>query len=204
MSSSRRKAASAPASPAAAASPYARPAKLPAASGVGMVAGEPLEDDPTDEDLKEMITSAIDSLSDPPTATWPQPMEPLPDRTCIADSPSRRACASAAVCLLCVPVSSALWPTHDMSWLERHESLPDPPEHPPSQAHIMEDLPPSSAPLERCMGRPDPSNSRPTRLSYPQLTPSDHLSHPGTVARRAAQNAEAASAAGKGGSVSGS
>ena len=69
MSSSRRKAASAPASPAAAASPYARPAKLPAASGVGMVAGEPLEDDPTDEDLKEMITSAIDSLSDPPTAT---------------------------------------------------------------------------------------------------------------------------------------
>ena len=65
MSSSRRKAASAPASPAAAASPYARPAKLPAASGVGMVAGEPLEDDPTDEDLKEMITSAIDSLSDP-------------------------------------------------------------------------------------------------------------------------------------------
>ena len=33
----------------------------------------------------------------------------------------------AALCLLCLPVSSALRPAHDVSQLERHESLPDPP-----------------------------------------------------------------------------
>jgi hypothetical protein len=65
----------------------------------------------------------------------------------------------------------------------------------------MGGLPPSSAPLERYIGRPNPSNSRPIRLSYPQLTPSDHLSHPGMAAKG---GPEAASAAGKGGSVSGS
>ncbi len=72
---------------------------------------------------------------------------------------------------------------------------------PPSQVHVMGGLLPSSAPLRRCGASPNPSNSPPTHLSYPRLTPSDHLSHPGTAAQG---DPEVAAAAAEGGSVPGS
>ena len=72
---------------------------------------------------------------------------------------------------------------------------------PPSQEHVMGGLLPSSAPLRRCGVSPNPSNSPPTQLSYPRLTPSDHLSHPGTAAQG---GPEAVAAAGEGGTVPGS
>ena len=49
----------------------------------------------------------------------------------IAQSHTHRRLAAhahgAALCLLCVPVALVLRLAHDVSWLERHESLPDPP-----------------------------------------------------------------------------
>lgn len=72
---------------------------------------------------------------------------------------------------------------------------------PPSQVHVMGGLLPSSAPLRRCGASPNPSNSPPTHLSYPRLTPSDHLSHPGTAAQG---GPEAAAVVGESGSVPGS
>ena len=76
---------------------------------------------------------------------------------------------------------------------------------PPSQVHVMGGLLPSSAPLRRCGVSPNPSNSPPTHLSYPRLidrlTPSDHLSHPGTAAQG---GPEAAAVVGESGSVPGS
>jgi hypothetical protein len=72
---------------------------------------------------------------------------------------------------------------------------------PPSQVHVRGGLPPSPASLGRCAGRPNPLNSRPIHLSWPRLTPSDHLSHPGTAVQ---VGPEAAAAAGEGGTVPGS
>ena len=72
---------------------------------------------------------------------------------------------------------------------------------PPSQAHFTGALPLPSAPLVRCAAIPNPSNSPPTHLSYPRLTPSDHLSRTGTAAQG---GPEAVAAAGEGGTVPGS
>ena len=72
---------------------------------------------------------------------------------------------------------------------------------PPSQVHVMGGLLSSSAPLRRCVASPNPSNSPPTHLSYPRLTPSDHLSRTGTAAQG---GPEAVAAAGEGGTVPGS
>ena len=72
---------------------------------------------------------------------------------------------------------------------------------PPSQAHFTGALPLPSAPLVRCAAISNPQNSRPIHLSYPRLTPSDHLSHPGTAAQG---GPEAKAVVGESGSVPGS
>ena len=57
----------------------------------------------------------------------PQPMEPSPNRTRIAVSLRMRLVPPCASYVYCTGRALVLRPAHDVSWLERHESLPDPP-----------------------------------------------------------------------------